>query len=63
MIDKMQRQMERIVAEQSDDRDELRKLALVLFHRLWSKDRDTTDYVKTDWVALQLSLNKLGVKV
>ncbi len=37
--------------------------ALHLFHFLWGKDKDTPDYDKKKWMALQKALAKLGVVI
>lgn len=50
-------------AESSQDSTELRELAAMLFHRLWSKDVGTEGYDKQTWKALQKVLWRLGVKV
>ena len=39
------------------------EIARKLFHRLWGRDKEHSDYDKHEWSILQLMLNRLEVKV
>jgi hypothetical protein len=37
--------------------------AAELFHKLWGQSHDSPEYVKADWMKMQLLLDKLGIPV
>jgi hypothetical protein len=54
---------ERNRALEATSPEELQEIALRLFHQLWGRDQGRQGYNKRQWTSLQLTLNRLGVKV